>query len=175
MHIGEILAADCANGIGMRVSVFVSGCTNQCKGCFQPETWDFCYGREYTKEIEDCIIKELSKPYYKGLSILGGEPFEISNQIELVHLILRVKQECPNKDIWMYTGFIYDKDLIPGGCRYTAVTNEILQNIDVLVDGKFIESLKSSHIKFRGSSNQRIINMKESLQSKNIVIMDDFY
>ena len=101
MYIGEIITADCANGVGLRVSLFVSGCTNHCKGCFQPQTWDFEYGQPYTQETEDYIIEELSKDYYNGLTILGGEPFEPSNQIEVVKLIRRVRKELPGRDIWM--------------------------------------------------------------------------
>ena len=111
MHIGEIITDDCANGEGLRVSIFVSGCTNHCKGCFQPQTWDFEFGKPYTNEIENYIINELSKPYYNGLTILGGEPFEQSNQREIVKLIRRVKKELPERNIWIYTGFTYDKDL----------------------------------------------------------------
>ncbi len=112
MHYGEILIADCANGVGIRVSLFVSGCTNHCKGCFQPQTWDFNYGMEYTQETEDFIISEVSKPYYQGLTILGGEPMEPENQRELVKLIRRMRKECPDKDIWMYSGFTVNEDLI---------------------------------------------------------------
>ena len=160
MYIGEIITADSANGTGIRVSLFVSGCTNHCKGCFQPETWDFEYGRPYTKEIEDSLMDELAKSYYTGLTILGGEPFEPSNQRELVKLIRRVRAELPGKDIWMFTGFTYDKDLIPGGCRYIECTDEILDSIDILVDGRFVEELKNISLVFRGSENQRIIDMK---------------
>ena len=131
MNYGQIFTADGANGVGMRVSLFVSGCTNQCKGCFQPETWDFSYGRPYTQETEDFLIQEVSKSYYRGLTILGGEPFEVDNQRELVKLIRRMKKECPSKDIWMYTGFVYEKDLLPGGRRYTEVTDEILDSISL--------------------------------------------
>ena len=138
MHIGEIITDDCANGEGLRVSIFVSGCTNHCKGCFQPQTWDFEFGKPYTNEIENYIINELSKPYYNGLTILGGEPFEQSNQREIVKLIRRVKKELPERNIWIYTGFTYDKDLVPGGCRYIECTDEILDNTDILVDGRFI-------------------------------------
>ena len=170
MHIGEIITADCANGVGLRVSIFVSGCTNHCKGCFQPQTWDFEYGQPYTKETEDFIISELSKDYYNGLTILGGEPFEISNQTEIVKLIRRVKKELPGRDIWMYTGFTYDKDLIPGGCRYIDCTDEILDNIDILVDGRFVEELRNLMLNFRGYENQRIIDMKATRKSGEVVL-----
>ena len=172
MHFGQIFTADSANGIGIRVSLFVSGCTNKCKGCFQPETWNFNYGQEYTKETEDFIIKELSKAYYTGLTILGGEPFEPSNQKELINLIRRVKEECPGKTIWMYTGFTYDRDLVTGGCRYTEVTDEILDSIDILVDGRFEEELKNITLNFRGSSNQRIIDMKVTRATGTVVLSE---
>ncbi len=164
------MTADCANGLGMRVSLFVSGCTNHCPGCFQPETWDFDYGLVYTPETEQSLMEELAKPYYDGLTILGGEPFELSNQPEVAALIRRVKKELPEKTIWMYTGFLYEKDLVPGGCRYTEVTDEILDNIDILVDGKFVQELKDITLNFRGSSNQRIIDMKKTRVTGKIIL-----
>lgn len=164
------MTADCANGLGMRVSLFVSGCTNHCPGCFQPETWDFDYGLVYTPETEQSLMEELAKPYYDGLTILGGEPFELSNQPEVAALIRRVKKELPEKTIWMYTGFLYEKDLVPGGCRYTDVTDEILDNIDILVDGKFVQELKDITLNFRGSSNQRIIDMKKTRATGKIIL-----
>lgn len=170
MHVGEIIKADCANGVGIRLSVFVSGCTNQCEGCFQPQTWDFNYGKHYDEAMESFILEELSKPFYRGISILGGEPFETSNQIELIKLIRKIRKELPNKDIWMYTGFTYDQDLVVGGIRYTEVTDEILDLIDILVDGKFVYQLKDITLNFRGSSNQRIIDMKESRKQNKVVL-----
>ena len=168
MHIGEILTADTANGTGVRLSIFVSGCTNHCKGCFQPQTWDFEYGKLYTYSIEKFILEELSKNYYDGLTILGGEPFEISNQRVLVNLIRKIKTEMPEKNIWIYTGFTYDNDLIKGGCRYIECTDEILDSIDILVDGKFVEELKNICLNFRGSSNQRIIDMKATRKNGEV-------
>jgi anaerobic ribonucleoside-triphosphate reductase activating protein len=170
MYFGQIFTADCANGLGMRVSLFVSGCTNHCEGCFQPETWDFQYGQPYTQETEDLILAELAHPYYDGLTILGGEPFEPANQEEVVRLICRVKKELPERNIWMYTGFVYERDLVPGGCRYTAVTDEILDNIDILVDGRFELEQKNIMLKFRGSANQRIIEMRPTRASGNVVL-----
>ena len=170
MHIGEIITADSANGLGIRVSIFVSGCTNRCKGCFQPQTWDFEYGRPYTPEIEEFIISELSKSYYDGLTILGGEPFEQSNQREIVKLIRRVKKKLPDRNIWIYTGFTYDKDLVKGGCRYIECTDEILDNTDILVDGRFIEAQRDLMLNFRGSRNQRIIDMKQTRKEENIIL-----
>lgn len=172
MHIGEIITADSANGLGIRVSIFVSGCTNRCKGCFQPQTWDFEYGRPYTPEIEDLIISELSKSYYDGLTILGGEPFEQSNQREIVKLIRRIRTELPDRNIWIYRGFTYDKDLVKGGCRYIECTDEILDNTDILVDGKFVEELKKITLKFRGSSNQRIIDMRKTRASGKVILSE---
>lgn len=170
MHIGQILKADSANGLGMRVSVFVSGCTNCCEGCFQPETWDFEYGEPYTAEIEDFIVQELGKPYYDGITLLGGEPFEPANQAVLVNLIERIRRELPERTIWMYTGFRYDSDLVSGGKRYTEVTDRILDQIDVLVDGPFILSRKNIRLNFRGSENQRIIDMKKTRAAGRVVL-----
>ena len=170
MHVGEILVAYCANGPGVRVSIFVSGCTNCCEGCFQPQTWDFTYGRFYDKEMEDYIIEELSKSHYQGLTILGGEPFEPSNQKELIHLIRRVREELPDRNIWMYTGFTYDKDLCPGGRKYTKQTDAILDEIDVLVDGRFEQAKRDLMLKYRGSSNQRIIDMKQTRKQGEVVL-----
>ena len=121
MHYGQIMIADSANGAGIRLTLFVSGCTNHCPGCFQPETWDFSFGEPYTQEVEDKILDELQKPYYDGLTILGGEPFEIENQPALLPLIKRVHEMNPKRTIWMYTGFHYE-DLLPGGKRYTPFT-----------------------------------------------------
>ncbi|MBQ5562818.1 MAG: anaerobic ribonucleoside-triphosphate reductase activating protein [Clostridia bacterium] len=170
MYYGNIIKADIANGTGIRVSLFVSGCTNHCKGCFQPQTWDFEYGLPYTHETEDSIIDELGKTYYDGLTILGGEPFELSNQRELVKLIRRVRAELPDRNIWIYTGFTYDKDLVQGGCRYIECTDEILDNTDILVDGRFIETQRDLMLNFRGSRNQRIIDMKQTRKEGNIIL-----
>lgn len=172
MHVGQILTVDSANGPGIRISVFVSGCTNHCKGCFQPQTWDFEYGEPYDDDMEDFIINELKKGFYQGITILGGEPFEISNQQVVSGLIKRIKTEASGKDIWMYTGFLYDVDLQPGGSRYTSVTDEILDSIDVLVDGKFVEELKNIQLKFRGSENQRLIDMKATRTNNEVVLWD---
>ena len=170
MNYGQILKADAANGTGIRVSLFVSGCTNHCKGCFQPETWDFNYGKPYTKETEDFILGELSKSFYQGLTILGGEPFEPENQPEVVALIRRIKTELPEKDIWMFTGFTYEADLQRGQRKYTEVTDEILDAIDVLVDGRFILEQKNITLNFRGSSNQRIIDMPRTRRAGEVIL-----
>ena len=172
MHIGEIKTADCANGSGMRVSLFVSGCTNRCPGCFQPETWDFEYGQQWTDAHEDYIIEELRKPYYKGLTILGGEPLEPSNQAGIINLMRRLKTELPEKDIWIFSGFVYERDLLPGGRKYTELTDEILDMVDVLVDGPFREEEKNLALKFRGSANQRLIDMAKTREAGEVVLMD---
>lgn len=170
MYLAEMITADDANGPGIRVSIFVSGCTNHCPGCFQPETWDFHYGVPYDEAMEERILMELEKPYYAGLTILGGEPFEPQNQEELVKLIRKVRKKLPNRTIWMYTGFVYEFDLIPGGEKHTDVTDEILDNIDVLVDGRFVLEKKNLMLRFRGSENQRIIDMKRTRELKSVVL-----
>ena len=173
MHVGEVMTADVANGEGMRVSVFVSGCRNHCKGCFQPQTWDFNYGREYTPEIEQFIIDELSKSYYDGITILGGDPMEPENQESVLRLLRRIKKELPDKNVWAYTGYVYDRDLVPGGKRFVdGVTRELLESIDILIDGRFVEELKNLMLNFRGSSNQRIIKMKETLETGEVVLSE---
>ncbi|MBS5646938.1 MAG: anaerobic ribonucleoside-triphosphate reductase activating protein [Clostridia bacterium] len=173
MHVGEVMTADVANGEGMRVSVFVSGCRNHCKGCFQPQTWDFNYGREYTPEIEQFIIDELSKSYYDGITILGGDPMEPENQEPVLRLLRRIKKELPDKNVWVYTGYVYDRDLVPGGKRFVdGVTRELLESIDILIDGRFVEELKNLMLNFRGSGNQRIIKMKETLETGKVVLSE---
>lgn len=173
MHVGEVMTADVANGEGMRVSVFVSGCRNHCKGCFQPQTWDFNYGREYTPEIEQFIIDELSKSYYDGITILGGDPMEPENQEPVLRLLRRIKKELSDKNVWVYTGYVYDRDLVPGGKRFVdGVTRELLESIDILIDGRFVEELKNLMLNFRGSGNQRIIKMKETLETGKVVLSE---
>lgn len=160
MYYSAIKYTDIANGLGVRTVLFVSGCRNRCKGCFQPETWNFCNGQVFDKEAEDAIIESLRPTYIKGLTLLGGDPFEPENQEGLIAFVRRVKQECPDKDIWAYTGYLLDSDLIPSGRLYTEYTEELLSYIDVLVDGPFVEEQKSLSLKFKGSANQRVIDMK---------------
>lgn len=157
MNYCNIKEYDIADGEGVRLTLFVSGCRNHCKGCFQPETWDFNYGKEFTEEVENNILEKLSNWCYDGLTLLGGDPFEPENQKVLNPFLKKVKNEFPLKNIWCYTGYIYDKDLVDGGKKYTDDTLDMLSNIDVLVDGPFIEELKDITLKFRGSSNQRLI------------------
>lgn len=160
MHYGNIKECDIADGPGVRVSLFVSGCRHHCKGCFNAETWDFNYGKPYTKETEDEIIRLLASNFVQGFTLLGGEPFEPENQVELVKLLKRIRETYPQKDIWCYTGYLYDVDLPEGGKVHTDVTDEMLSYIDVLVDGEFVEAEKDVTLVFRGSRNQRIIHLK---------------
>ena len=168
MYYSAIKYTDIANGLGVRTVLFVSGCRNRCKGCFQPETWNFCNGRIFDKEAEDAIIESLKPDYIKGLTLLGGDPFEPENQIGLIEFVRRVKRECPGKDIWAYTGYLLDEDLTPGSRLYGDVTEELLSYIDVLVDGPFVEEKKSLSLKFKGSSNQRVIDMHRYRKFGNI-------
>ena len=171
MNYATIKDTDIANGEGVRISLFVSGCTHHCKNCFNKETWDFNYGQPFTQEVQDKLIKMLSPSYISGLTLLGGEPMEPQNQEGLLPFIQKVKETFGNtKTIWCYTGYIFDKDLKPNGRAYTPNTNKLLNCYDVLVDGPFVESLKDISLKFRGSSNQRIIDVKKSLQQNQIVL-----
>ena len=172
MNYGNIKPLDVADGEGVRVSLFVSGCRNRCENCFQPETWDFSYGQPYTVETEDRILKLLEPFYVDGLTLLGGEPFEPENQRTLVQLLHRVRAERPNKTIWCYSGYTLEQMRSDGHPR-CEVTDEMLGLIDVLVDGRFVEAEKDISLKFRGSSNQRIIDVKRTLATGNIELYDE--
>ena len=161
MYYGNIKKYDIADGPGVRVSLFVSGCRHHCKGCFNSETWDFNFGQPYTQETEQEILEALKPPYITGFTLLGGEPFEPENQVELVKLLRKIREVYPKLNIWCYSGYLYDVDMIEGGRAYTDVTKEMLSYIDTLVDGPFIEAEKDLRLKFRGSRNQRIINLHE--------------
>ena len=152
--------------------MFVSGCTIHCNGCFNAQTWNFDFGVPYDQEIENRILAELAKDFYEGITILGGEPFEESNQRELVKLIRRIRLELPAKNVWMFSGYVYDRDLIAGGKRHIDVTDEILDSIDVLVDGPFVIGQKNLMLKFRGSENQRIIDMKATRREGRVVLKE---
>lgn len=170
MNYCELKKCDIANGEGVRTSLFVSGCTNHCEECFQPQTWDFAFGKPFTKEVEDDILESLAPYYVNGLTLLGGEPFEPKNQRELVPFMRRVREAYPNKTIWCFTGFRLDDELWQDGSYPRCeVTDEMLSMIDVLVDGRFVRALKDISLRFRGSSNQRLIDMKKTLQEKKIV------
>ena len=168
MNYGEIKNYDIANGEGVRVSLFVSGCTHHCKNCFNPETWSFEYGKPFTKETEDYIIECLSPDYIDGLSLLGGEPFEPQNQEVLLPFLRRVKNELPNKNIWCYTGYLFDRELLCESRARCEFTDEMLSLIDVIVDGEFVQALHDISLAFRGSSNQRIIDVQKSLETGEI-------
>lgn len=165
MNFGEIKTLDVANGLGIRVSLFVSGCRNHCKGCFNECTWDFNYGDPFTAEIEDKIIEAMKPSHISGFSLLGGEPFEEENQKVLAPFLERIKSIYPDKNIWCWTGYILDKDILPeNGRKHTEYTERMLNCIDTLVDGPFKEAEKDLTLDFRGSRNQRILNLKEFLQ-----------
>lgn len=169
MNYGRINTIDIANGLGVRVSLFVSGCRHHCKGCFNPETWNFNYGDKYTSETEDYILNAVSKSYISGITLLGGDPFEPENQKELLDLLIKVR-EIKGKDVWCYTGYTYEGIISHNSIICTPYTMDLLNSIDVLVDGEFIEDLKDITLKFKGSSNQRVIDVKESLKSNKVVI-----
>ncbi len=169
MNYSNIKYYDIANGLGVRTVLFVSGCRNHCENCFQPETWDFEYGKPFTKETEDELIESVKPDYIQGLTLLGGEPFEPENQKVLAPFMKRFKEECPDKDVWAFTGYLLDEDLVPGGRKYTEYTDELLKTIDVLVDGKYVEELHSVMLKFKGSSNQRVIDVPHFLKTGEVV------
>jgi anaerobic ribonucleoside-triphosphate reductase activating protein len=171
MYYGELKTCDIANGPGARVSLFVSGCTNHCENCFQPQTWDFRYGRPFTDETGALIFAELDKPYIAGLSLLGGEPFEPENQRTLLPFLQEVRRRYPAKTVWCFTGFRLDDELLADGAYPRCeATDAMLSCIDVLVDGRFTQSLKDISLQFRGSRNQRVIDLKPTLATGKISI-----
>ena len=171
MNYGEIKNFDIANGEGVRVSLFVSGCTHHCKNCFNKETWDFNYGQLFTEETEKEILAALEPAYIKGLTLLGGEPFEPQNQGAIVELLRQVKKEYPDKSIWAFSGYLFDKDITSGRL---GDTSEYLSYLDVLVDGPFVEAKKNLSLRFRGSENQRLIDVPASLTAGEIVLWQDW-
>ena len=162
MNYAAIKTCDIANGPGVRTSLFVSGCTHHCKGCFQPETWDFSYGEPFTQDVIDTILHSLEPAYVAGLTLLGGEPFEPKNQRALLPFLRRVRRELPQKTIWSFTGFTWEELHDPAAYPRCEVTDAMLDCIDVLVDGRFREELKDISLQFRGSRNQRVIDMNET-------------
>ncbi len=169
MNYAAIKKTDVANGPGVRVSLFVSGCTHYCKGCFNSEAWDFHYGNPYTEEIEEEILKALEPPYIRGLSVLGGEPFEEANRLSVLALLKKAKGRFPQKDIWCYTGYDYEKDLLQWISEGRTEVEELLSLIDVLVDGEFVEEKKNLRLSFRGSENQRLIDVPASRKQQCVV------
>ena len=172
MNYALIKPRDIANGPGVRVSLFVSGCRRHCKNCFNPETWDFCYGQAFTQQTVEEILDLLAPDYIRGLTVLGGEPFEPENQPAVLDLVRQVKARYPEKEIWAFTGNRFDDDLLAKKLGPWEVTEALLQHIDLLVDGAFVEELKDMGLRFRGSSNQRIIDVKKSLETGETVLWD---
>ena len=172
MNYGAIKKFDIADGPGVRVSLFVSGCTHHCRECFQPETWNFDYGQPFTKETEQELFEALDKEYICGLTLLGGEPFEPQNQRVLVPFLRLVKERFPEKSIWSYTGYTLETDLLSPSRARCEVTDEMLSMLDVLVDGEFVLEKKNLRLRFRGSENQRLIDLKETLATGNTVLWD---
>lgn len=171
MNYATIKYNDISNGPGIRTSLFVSGCTHRCKGCFNSVAWDFNYGEVFDKKVEDEIMASLSQPHIKGITLLGGEPFEPQNQGALLELTNRIRKELPSKNIWCFSGYTIE-EMLNGKLSECETTRPLLENIDVLVDGKFVEELKSLMLKFKGSSNQRTILVKETLEKNEIVLWD---
>ena len=169
MNYGEIKKCDIANGEGVRVALFVSGCRHHCKGCFNSMTWDFNYGKKFTEETEEEILEALKPNYIDGLSLLGGEPFEPENQEVLVKLLRKVKERYPEKNIWCYSGYLFDAELKKESRARCEYTDEMLSMLDVLVDGRFEEDKKNITLLFRGSENQRLIDVKKSLKEGQVV------
>ncbi len=172
MHYADIKKVDIANGEGVRVSVFVSGCRHHCKGCFNQIAWDFKYGKEFNDQTIDEIIKDMDHDYIEGLSLLGGEPLEPENQEGLAKLVERVKEKYPNKNIWCYTGFDFEKDVMGKMCKESQMTKKLVSNLDVIVDGKFDETQMDKTLRFRGSRNQRIIDVQESMKENHIKLFE---
>ncbi len=171
MNYADIKKYDIANGPGVRVSLFVSGCRHFCKGCFNSEAWDFNYGKPFTDDTTEEIIEAVNRDYIKGLSLLGGEPLDERNQPQILRLLREFAKRCPDKSVWCYTGYSFDRDLLTLKIGEPDILREILTYLDVLVDGEFIEDRKDIKLRFRGSDNQRIIDVKESIKKQQTVFM----
>ena len=174
MNYAEIKNCDIANGPGVRVSLFVSGCTHHCPGCFNQVAWDFDYGQPFTQQTIDEILEMLKPGYIKGLTLLGGEPFEPENQGAIVELLRQVQKKYPEKTIWAFSGYLFDRDILSGCLGDWEITQEYLSYLDVLVDGPFVEAKKNLSLRFRGSENQRIIDVPASLAAGEIVLWKDW-
>ena len=172
MNYAKINKNDIANGIGVRVTLFVSGCTHFCKGCFNSEAWDFNYGEPFTKDTENELLEALSPSWIDGLTLLGGEPMEPQNQRALLPFLKRLKEMYPKKTIWCFSGYTLEDELLADSRARCEVTDEMLSLIDVLVDGEFVEELKDISLRFKGSSNQRLIDLKPTLASGEVVIWE---
>lgn len=174
MNYATIKNCDIANGPGVRVSLFVSGCTHRCPGCFNEAAWDFSYGEPFTEQTIQMILKMMEPSHIKGLTLLGGEPFEPQNQPAIVELLRRVKAQYPEKSIWAFSGYLFDKDILAGRLGPWEITEEYLRYLDVLVDGPFIQVKKNLSLRFRGSENQRLIDVPASLEKGEIVLWQDW-
>ena len=174
MNYATIKNCDIANGPGVRVSLFVSGCTHRCRGCFNEVAWDFNYGEPFTQQTIDAILEMLAPDYVQGITLLGGEPFEPQNQPAILDLLRQIKKEYPQKTIWAFSGYLFDRDILAGKLGPWEITREYIGYLDVLVDGPFVESKKDLRLRFRGSSNQRIIDVPASLQKGEIVLWEDW-
>ena len=173
MNYATIKNCDISNGPGVRVSLFVSGCTHRCKGCFNEVAWDFNYGEPFTQQTVDSILSMLAPNYIKGLTLLGGEPFEPANQRVLLPFLQRMRERFPRKNLWAFSGFTYEELTTPGSYPCCEVTEELLSLVDVLVDGRFVEALKDISLRFRGSSNQRLIDLNASRQAGQLCFLPD--
>ncbi len=174
MNYAEIKNCDIANGPGVRISLFVSGCTHHCPGCFNEVAWDFNYGKPFTQETIDEILDMMKPDYIKGLTLLGGEPFEPQNQPAVLELLRKVKAKYPEKSIWAFSGYLFDRDILSGRLGPWEITREYLSYLDVLVDGPFVEAKKNLSLRFRGSENQRLIDVPASLASNQVVLWQDW-
>ena len=174
MNYATVKNCDIANGPGVRVSLFVSGCTHRCKGCFNEVAWDFNYGQPFTQQTIDDILKMLAPDYVKGITLLGGEPFEPENQPAIVDLLRQIKKQYPDKTVWAFSGYLFDRDILAGRLGDPEITREYLSYVDVLVDGPFVLEKKDLSLRFRGSSNQRIIDVPASLLKGEIVLWEDW-
>lgn len=175
MNYAAIKTYDIANGPGVRTVIFVSGCTRHCKECFQPQTWDFDYGEPLTREVTDYLLETLAPPEIAGLTVLGGEPFEPRNQAGVLALLEAVRAAYPQKSVWAFTGYLLDAELLAGKVGDAETVRKILALLDVLVDGPFLIEQKNLTLRFRGSENQRLIDMKKTLQTRQVVLWDDGY
>ncbi len=170
MNYAEIKKTDIANGEGVRVSLFVSGCRRHCKNCFNKVTWDFSYGKPFTQDVQNELLEALAPDYIAGLTLLGGDPMEPENQRALLPFVRRVREDLPQKTIWCYTGYTYHDGAIEEEQANCEVTRQFISLLDVLVDGRFVEELKDIRLVFRGSSNQRVIDIKRSIESGGVVL-----
>ena len=174
MNYATIKNCDIANGPGVRVSRFVSGCTHRCPGCFNEVAWDFDYGTPFTQQTIDEILTMLKPAHIKGLTLLGGEPFEPQNQGPIVELLRQVKAAYPEKSVWAFSGYLFDKDILAWKLGPREITEEYLSYLDVLVDGPFVMAKKNLSLRFRGSENQRLIDVPASLAQGEIVLWQDW-